>query len=181
MALKKQWYEIVSPKMFGERVVGETPAVDAKQLVGRKIQTSIVEVSRDFSRFFVKLNFQITDVSGTKAFTKLIGHDVMSERIYRMVQRYVRRVDVIQDVTTKDGVKLRVKTVFTLARRVNTALKVASRSVARDFIDKAAKSSNFEDFMQSVIKGDVQHRLRKECSKIYPVANVEIRRTEVLG
>lgn len=181
MALKKQWYEIVAPKMFGERVVGETLAVDPKQLVGRKVQVSIVEVSKDFSRFFVKLNFKITDVSGTKAATKLVGHDVMSERIYRMVQRHVRRVDVIQDVVTKDGVKVRVKTVFTLARRVNSALKTAARKVAFDFIEKTAKTMNFDDLMQSVIKGDVQHRLRRECSKVYPVANVEIRKTEVNG
>lgn len=181
MALKKQWYEIVAPKMFGEKVIGETPAVEPKQLVGRKVQTSIVEVSKDFSRFFVKLNFQITDVSGSKAHTKLVGHDVMNERIYRMVQRHVRRVDVIQDVTTKDKVKLRVKTVFTLARRVNSALKTAARAVARDVVEKSATQTNFEDFMQSVIQGELQHKLRRECGKVYPVSNVEIRRTEVLG
>ena len=181
MALKKQWYEIVSPKLFGEKVVGETPAVEPKQLIGRKIQTSTVEVSKDFSRFFVKLNFQITDVNGNKAFTKLVGHDVMNERIYRMVQRHVRRVDVIQDVVTKDKIKIRVKTVFTLARRVNTALKFSARAVAKDLVEKTASQTNFDDFMESVIKGDIQHKIRKDCSKIYPVANVEIRKTEVLG
>lgn len=179
MALKKQWYEIVSPKMFGERVIGETLAVDPKQLVGRSFEASIVEVSNDFSRFFVKLNFKISEVSGSKALTKLVGHDVMNERIYRMVQRHVRRVDVIQDVVTKDGVKLRVKTVFTLARRVNTALKKAARKVAREIVDAEAKKTAFEQLMQSVIKGDLQHKIRKECGKIYPVANVEIRKTEV--
>lgn len=181
MALKKQWYEIVAPKMFGEKVVGETLAVDSKSLLGRTVQVNIVEVSKDFSRFFVKLNFKITDVSGSTAKTKLIGHEVMSERVYRIVQRHTRRVDVIQDVVTKDNVKLRIKTVFTLARRVNTALKTAARAAAYELIEKTAKQSNFEDLMQSVIKGELQQKIRRECNKIYPVANVEIRKTEVSG
>ena len=89
LAIKKQWYEIVAPKMFGEKVVGETLAVEPKQLIGRKIETNLVELSKDFSKFYVKLHFQINNVEGNKAYTKLVGHDVMRERIYRMVKRRV--------------------------------------------------------------------------------------------
>ncbi len=180
MAIKKQWYEIVAPKMFGEKVVGETLAVDPKSLLGRKVSVSLTELSRNYSQFFIKLELQIDRIEGSRAFTKFVGHDIMRERVYRMVQRHGRRIDVIQDVTTKDGVRLRIKTVFMLIRRVGTSMKNAARSVAKDFIEEAAKKTKFEDLVDMIIKGDLQRQLHRECSKVYPVGNMEVRKTEIL-
>ena len=81
MAIKKQWYEIISPKMFGEKVVGETLAVDPKSLVGRKIEVSLMELSRNYSQFYIKLEFRVEKVEGNKAFTTFVGHDIMRERV----------------------------------------------------------------------------------------------------
>lgn len=180
MAVKKQWYEIISPKEFGEKVVGETPAADPRQLVGRTLEVSFMDVSRDFSRFYIKLIFQITGVEGTKARTRFVGHDTMYERVYRMVQRHMRRVDVVQDVVTGDGKAVKVKTIFSLLRRVNTSTKEDARRLVHEIIEKTAKESNFEDFISMVLKGDLQKNIRRDCSKIYPTGNVEIRKTEII-
>lgn len=59
MALKKQWYDIVAPKMFGEPVIGETLAVEPKHLIGRVLQVSLLEVIKDYSKFYIKLNLRI--------------------------------------------------------------------------------------------------------------------------
>lgn len=180
MAVRKQWYEIVAPKMFGEKTVGETLASDPKQLFGRTLEISLMEVSRDFSRFYIKLLFQITGVSGQKAHTRFVGHDTMYERIYRMVQRHSRRVDVVQDVVTKDGARIRAKTIFSLMRRVNTSVKADARALARELVDSAAKENSAGDFIGMIIRGELQQKIRRDCGKIYPVGNVEIRKTEIL-
>jgi len=179
MAIKKQWYEIISPKMFGEKPVGETLAVDAKSLIGRKVSVSLMEMSRNYSQFYIKIEMQVERVEGSKAFTRFVGHDIMRERVYRMVQRHGRRVDVIQDVTTKDGVQLRVKTVFMLIRRVGTSMKNAARSFTKEYVDNISKEKTFEELMDMIIRGDLQVQLRKQCSKVYPVGIVEIRKTEI--
>ena len=90
MALKKKWYEIISPKMFGEKRVGDTLSVDPSGLIGRKIEVSMLELSNSYQKFYVKACFQIVHVDGDRAFTKFVGHDIMRERLYRMVQRYGR-------------------------------------------------------------------------------------------
>lgn len=180
MAIKKQWYEIVAPKMFGGKVVGETLAVDPKSLLGRKVSVSLMELSANYAQFYIKLELQVEKVEGNRAFTKFVGHDIMRERVYRMVQRHGRRVDVIQDITTKDGVRLRIKTVFMLIRRVGTSMKNAARSTAKDFVEETAKKTTFEDLVDMIIKGDLQRQLHKECSTVYPVGNVEVRKTEIL-
>lgn len=180
MAIKKQWYEIVTPKMFGEKIVGETPAADPKQLIGRRMEVSMLNISREYSKFYIKLILSISNIEGNKAYTSFVGHDVMRERVYRMVQRRTRRIDVIQDVVTKDGKKLRVKTLFVLIRRTNSAIKNSARSLAKNMIETIAKESDFEHFIEMIIRGDLQQIVRKECSKVYPVGNVEVRKTELI-
>lgn len=181
MALKKNWYEIVAPKMFGEQVVGETLAVDAKQLVGRKINVSLMELGRDYNKFYIKLAFQIDRVDGTKAFTKLVGHDVMSERVSRMVQRRIRRVDCIQDIKTKDGVPLRIKTVLILMRRVGTSIKSSVRQRIEEVVESIAKEKTLEEIIHMIISDELQRTIYDECRKIYPVSGVEVRKSEVQG
>lgn len=180
MVLKKQWYEILAPPMFGEKVVGETLAVEPRHLIGRTLQVSLIELIRDYSKFYMKLNLQIERVEGQKAYTKLLGHDVMRERVYRLVQHYGRRVDVIQDMTTKDGVKVRVKTVFVLLKRVGSSMKDATRKAAKAKIDELVPKLTFEELINSVLKGEMQAEVRKTASKVYPIASLEIRKTEVL-
>ena len=180
MAVKKTWYEIVAPEMFGGKPIGETLAADSRQLVGRKIDVSLMDISRNYSKFFVKVRLQIDKIDGNKAHTKLVGHDVLRERIYRMVQRHGRRVDAIQDVRTKDGVHIRVKTVFMLIKRVGSSTKNATRKMAHDMIEEAASKATFEEFINAIIEGNLQHKLKKDCSKVYPIGSIEIRRTELL-
>ena len=180
MAIKKQWYEIVAPKMFGEKIVGETLAVDPKSLMGRRIDISLMEISRNYSQFYIKLSLKVEKIEGNRAFTRFMGHDIMRERVYRMVQRHGRRIDVVQDVTTKDGVKLRMKTVFMLIRRVGTSTKNSARAFARELIDEIVKEKSFEELMEMIIKGEMQMQLKRKCSKIYPVGNMEIRKTDIL-
>ena len=180
MALKKQWFEIVAPKIFDEKVVGETPAVEPKHLLGRKIVFSMLDLARDYTNFYVKVEFQIDHVDGNRAYTKFVGHDVMRERIYRMIQHRIRRVDCVQDVTTKDNVKVRIKTVFTLIRRVNTAIKGATRAKCKEIIERIASETNFEDLAKMMISGKLSALVRKEITKVYPVSGLEIRKSEVL-
>lgn len=180
MVLRKKWYEIVAPKMFKEKVVGETMALDPKNLMGRKIEVSLMNLTKDYSKFYVKMVFKVNKIENARAFTELAGYDTMREMVYRMVQRRMRRVDVIQDVTTADGKKIRIKTVFVLVRRVNTAIKNAARAKAKGMIEKTAKENKLEDLIKIVLKSDLQKKVRKECSKLYPVGNIDVRKIELL-
>ncbi len=179
MALRKQWYDIVTPEIFGSKVVGETLSADPKGLVGRVVNVSLVELSNEYSKFYFKLKLQVDKVESNKAHTKLVGHECLRERVYRMVQRHGRRVDVIQDIVTKDGKQVRVKTVFMLIRRVGKSAKDGARLVAKERIEEQVKKMTFDELINSIISGEIQNKLRKECSKVYPIGSIEIRKTEL--
>ena len=59
----KEWYQIVTPKFLGEVVIGETPALDASNLPGRTIETSLTDITGDISRYYVKLFFKVSEIN----------------------------------------------------------------------------------------------------------------------
>lgn len=181
MAIKKLWYDILAPKQFGEKKIGESPAAEPKHLIGRTLKVALSELGDEFQKFYLKLVLKVTDVQGTQAKTEIVGLDCMYERIYRMVQRHTRRVDSIQPVKTKDGRKLVVKSVLIIPRRVGTSVKDSVRQKLREVIEREVSALTFEEFINSVISDKLQQSVRAECKKIYPIGQVEIRKSEVLA
>src|SRR3972149_1479503 len=105
----KQWVSIMAPKFFGEVEIGKTFATEPDYIIGRKIITNAMNVVNDLDKFYMKLIFTISSINGTKALTEFTGTQLMSEYITRLVLTRVRRTDLVQDLMTKDGVKVRVK------------------------------------------------------------------------
>jgi small subunit ribosomal protein S3Ae len=179
MAIKKIWYDIVSPPMFGSAVVGQTLAAEPKQLPGRSLKIALPDMGIDSKKFYIKTDLRIESVDGTRALTKFVGHECVHERISRMVQRYSKRIDCIQDVDAKDG-KIRVKTVMIIPKRVSTSIKDAVRAKVRETVSQLVPSMSVEEFIKAVIDDRFQSEIKKSCRKIYPLGIVEIRKSEVL-
>ena len=180
MAVKKIWYDIVAPEMFGSTVIGQTLAAEPKQLVGRVLKLALPDMNVESRKFYIKICLRIDSVEGTKALTRFMGHDCTGERVYRMVQRHARRVDCIQDVQAKDA-KLRVKTVLIIPHRVGTSIKDAIRTKLREAIEQLVSNMTAEEFIHSVIDDKLQLAIKDACKKIYQIGMIEIRKSEVLG
>ena len=180
MAIKKMWYDILAPAMFGSPVVGQTLAAEPKQMIGRVLKISFPDLGIESRKFYLKVGMRVESVDGMKALTKFIGHDTTSERIYRMVQRHSRRVDCIQDVQTKDG-KIRVKTVAIIPQRVGTSIKDAVRAKVRETVEQFVSNVTIEDFFRAVVEDKLQLAIKEACKKIYPIGIVEIRKSEVMA
>lgn len=180
MAVKKQWYEIVSPKMFGGNVIGETLSADPKMMKGRTVQVNMAELSSDSGKFYVKTILQIDGLEGQKLNTKFIGHEVMRERLYRMIQRRTTKVDAIQDVETKDAAKVRVKTLMIIKRKSGTSIKNAIRAGIKKSVASIARDTDLEPFINMILSGELAAKLRQECKKITPISSVEIRKSEII-
>lgn len=180
MAIKKMWYDIVAPNMFGSAVIGQTLAAEPKQLVGRVLKIALPDMGIESRKFFVKVCLRIDSVDGTKALTRFIGHDCSYERVYRMVQRHTRRVDNVQDVQATDA-RIRVKSVLIIPHRVGTAIKNAVRAKLHETVQDHVSRMSTEEFIRSVIDDKLQLAIRDACKKIYPIGMVEIRKSEILA
>ncbi len=166
--------------MFGETKVGETPASEPAQLLGRKVETSLGDLVQDVSKSYIKLFFQIKRVDGTKAFTEFVGHDLAQHFMRSQVRRRATKVDHITTVRTKDGTEIQVTSVVITGRRVSRAKVKAIRSEIGVLIEGRAKERTFDQFVQEAVLGKLSADIYKLAKKYCPIRRVEVQKTEVL-
>jgi len=177
----KEWYDIIAPPMFGGAKIGETPTLDARQLSGRVLETTLGDLIDDFSKSHIKLYFQVRGVEGNRAVTKFIGHDMARDYVRSQVRRRATKVDNISTVATQDGYKLRISSMVTSLRRIQSSQIEAVRSGMREVVERRAAERTFDQFVQEVVLGKLAADIYKVIKKICPVKRVEVRKTKVLA
>lgn len=176
----KEWFTIVAPKVFNERELAKTMAADPNSLVNRRIAVGLIELTNDFSKYYMKFFFRIKRVEGGKAFTEFDGTECLRDYISRMVLRRVRRIDTVQDLMTKDGKKIRVKGLAITSRKINSIVQKTVRKKIKEVIKTEVEGSKFDDFIRKIISDSIKKKVLREGRKIYPIRNFEIRKTEVM-
>ncbi|MCD6559510.1 30S ribosomal protein S3ae [Palaeococcus sp. (in: euryarchaeotes)] len=176
----KEWFVVYAPEFFGSREIGLTPADDPEKVKGRIIETTLKDLTGDFTRGQVKLYFKIYDVKGQNAYTKFVGHKLSRSYIRSLVRRRTTRIDGIFNVTTKDGYKLRVMGMAVAIRRIQTSQEKAIREIIKDIIYRKAEELNYADFVLESVQGRIASEIAREVKKIYPIKRAEIRKIKVL-
>jgi len=177
----KEWYDVIAPPMFGGAKIGETPTLDARQLSGRVLETTLGDLIDDFSKSHIKLYFQVRGVEGNRAVTKFIGHDMARDYVRSQVRRRATKVDNISTVATQDGYKLRISSMVTSLRRIQSSQIEAVRSGMREVVERRAAERTFDQFVQEVVLGKLAADIYKVIKKICLVKRVEVRKTKVLA
>lgn len=177
----KEWYDIIAPTMFGGAKIGETPTLDARQLSGRVLETTLGDLIDDFSKSHIKLYFQVRGVEGNRAVTRFIGHDMARDYVRSQVRRRATKVDNISTVATQDGYKLRISSMVTSLRRIQSSQIEAVRSGMHEVVERRAAERTFDQFVQEVVLGKLAADIYKVIKKICPVKRVEVRKTKVLA
>ena len=176
----KLWYKVVSPEMFGRSPFGETIANDPERIVGRIVETTLGDLTNNFSKQNTKLKFKVDRVAGDSAYTKFLGHEMTSDYLRSLVKRRTSRIDAIVDVTTTDGYQVRVKpSCFTVKRaRANQVKSI--RELSKKVIMERSKSLDLNQLIQDAVGGKISLDIYKEAKMIYPLRRVEVRKTEIV-
>ena len=178
--VKLTWYTIKAPEYFGNVVVGETPVKKFGSAVGRVVTIPLNLITNSIKHVFINISLRITDVSDGVANTIYWGHEISRDRISRLVRKRTSRIDVIQDLKTKDGVELRIKSLVITNGRANTSIKSVIRKEMAAFMASYTPSKKLEEFLKEVFADVVKRQAHVKLSKIFPIRYVEIRKVEVL-
>ena len=172
--------------MFGSKVIGETPAFDSKNVIGRIYEASLVELTGNMNKFYIKVKLKIHKIDGFKAYTIFVGHEYTRDRIYRLVQRRSERIDVIKDIKLKDGCTYNPCTKIACWGDGNIQLSKSESKLLEYFIKRANQTVTFDDIyvyiwefevpskeaIKSLIK-ELRRKIGKECIKnIYGIGYI---------
>ncbi|MDP6459403.1 MAG: 30S ribosomal protein S3ae [Candidatus Hydrothermarchaeota archaeon] len=177
----KKWYEVFTTKMFGEAKIGDALASDPAALKGRVVEATVRDLTGDFSKQHIKLEFQIEDVRGDKAYAKFKSHSLSRDYMRSQIRRKTTRMEGVTDVTTKDGHMLRVKTIALARGRAQTAQEKTIRKIMSNRVFKTANKVTLDQFIQEVVLGRIATDMYKAANKIYPLKRVEVRKVKMLG
>lgn len=177
----KDWYSIVAPSYFGGTDLGSIPADDSSRLVGRVVDATLYDLTNDFAHQYLKMYFQVSEVEGKTARTIFKGHEYSRDYLRSLVRRKTTRVDIILNITTKDGYQLRLAVcAFTLAR-IRTTQEQAIRSLMTKIVEEKGKTLTFDQFVQEVVLGKIASDVYNEAKKVAPMRHVGIRKSKLVS
>lgn len=177
---RKDWYEVLSPAPFKEVMIGEILAADPKQLIGRTVETTAMELTGDLRKSHINVTFRIVSVDGRKARTKVAGFDLAKSYVRSLVRRRASKIDANIKIELKDGASVRIKPLVVAFRKCDTSQKQVIRKLLVDKIHESAMSCDLDNLMLETISDKIIKTARDEIKKVYPVKNVEIRMIELL-
>jgi len=177
----KSWYMVMAPPYFGNVELGGVPADEPERLVGRVVDSTLYDITNDFSHQYLKMYFQVTDVEGKTAHTMFKGHEYSRDYLRSLVRRRTTKIDGLFAVTTKDGYMLRIAvSAFTLSR-IKTSQEKIVRAIMDKIIREKARMLTLDQFAQEIVLGKIASDIYNEAKKIAPLRHVGIRGSKVVS
>ena len=177
----KSWYTILAPDMFNRQVIGETLTDDQGKIQGRVTETTVQDLTGDFMKVHIKLEFKVDEIRGKEAHASFHRQDLTSDYIRRLARRKRTRTDASIDVVTKDKYTLRIKPMAITEQRIQSSKQSDIRRVMEEALRNTAGEMLFQDFIRAIISGEVSKNIVHACKKVQIINRVEIRKTEYVS
>jgi ribosomal protein S3AE len=174
----KDWFSISAPDWLGSTEIANTPATDSKIVKGRVIEVPVPELTKDQSKYYMRLKFRAEKPAESEVKTKFHSFFCVNEYVMRMGRKGLGKVTIYEDVETKDHWKLQVSVIVILNRRGTAEIKKKIRALASKIMKEKAKDLEHGDFVKAAMAGVFQMKIKKGGSKIYPVRFCEVIKIE---
>lgn len=177
---RKDWYDVYLPRYFGETKVGETPADDPSKLLGRVYETTLAQITGDFSQEYLKLFFQVTEVEESTAQTVFKGHEYLRDYLRSLVRRRSTKIDGAFRITTPDGYRLKIVVTALTNSRIKTSQERAIRDIMRQVVEEKAKTLDFGQIVHEMVLGKLASDVYNEARKVTALRHVGVRKSELI-
>jgi small subunit ribosomal protein S3Ae len=177
---RKDWYDIYLPRYFGETKVGETPAEKPEKIMGRVYETTLAQITGDFSQEYLKLYFQVTGIDENTAHTVFKGHEYLRDYLRSLVRRRSTKVDGFFRITTQDGYRLKIVITAMTNSRIKTSQEQAIRDIMQTVVDEKAKTLDYGQIVHEMVLGKLASDVYNEARKVTSLRHVGVRKSELL-
>ncbi|PSQ49106.1 30S ribosomal protein S3ae [Halobacteriales archaeon SW_6_65_15] len=173
---EKRWYTIHAPQQFDRQELGETPADEPEQVLGRNVETTLGDLKGDASENNTKLTFKINDVGSDSAYTEFVKHELTRDYLRSLVRRGASKIEAYITVLTTDDYRVQIQPVAFTTKDADASQEQAIRRTMIDLVEEAGEERTFEDLIDSVVEGRLSSAIYGEAKTIYPLRRVEIQK-----
>ena len=183
--------------MFEKREVGKT-LVNRTQgmknandyLKGRVVEVSLADLNNNKEEMAYKtVKLRIDDIQGRNCLTNFYGMGMSSDKLRSLVRKWHSLIEAHMDVKTTDGYLVRMFVIAFTKRRPNQVKKTTYATQAQirsirkkmfEIIAKESQSCDLKDLVAKLVPESIGQQIEKECSRVYPLQNVNIRKVKIL-
>jgi len=172
---KKSWHHIVAPPMFKDMVLGETTVYEPSQMIGKRIEFNLMNLTGDIKRQNINLTFQVTDVKDGKGITSVMAYTMIPGSVKRLVRRRSDRVDLSFACETADNKVVRIKPLVVTRGNTTSVIQRKLHHYAMDYVLRQVKRLTFEQLLNELVTYKFQSEMRAKLAKVYPLKSSEVR------
>lgn len=193
---KKEWYNVMVPKNFKKRNVGQIVVnktagtrIASEQLKGRVVEVNLADLLESEKYGAYNYKFRCEDVNGKDCLMVFHGLKLTTDKLRSIVKKWCTLVETSVDVKTTDGHLIRVFAIGFTTRRPNQIKKTSYanaaqikkiRRVMNTLMTKEAASRELTGFIDFLRENKLPREIVRKCEKIYPLDNVYIRKVKIL-
>lgn len=175
---KKNWYPIISEKLFENNVLGETPLEEWKKVSGRIINVNMMTITGEMKRQHINIIYKITNFKDKKLYATPMGYKISSAYLKRIVRRGRNRIDDSFLVKTIDNKVMRIKTIAVTRSLTKRSLRSKLKRILIYETAELAKTVDFYRFLEEVLRYRYQLTIGGMLNKIRPIKQVEVKLLE---
>jgi len=195
--IKKEWYDVKVPSNFDVSAPTLTPCnkaagqkIPADSLRGRVFEISLGDLNQDsHEQSWRKVQLQCEEVKGFECYTNFYGMDITRDKLCTLVKKWHSLIEAFAQAKTSDGYTLRMFCIAFTRRNKrqvkatcyakNSQQKLIRQKMAEIMVNECQKST-LRDLFKNFLSDTVSKQITKECSKIFPLENVLIKKVKVL-
>ena len=177
----KEWYAVYTPSYFGEQNVANIPCEDSKKLIGRVVETTLYDITSDFSHQSTKLYFLVTSINGDRADTILKSHEYSTDYLRSLVRRGSTRMDGIFTGRTIDNYLTRIYVVAFSHGRIKGSQEHAVRQVMGKIVAEKVAKLTYSQISHEMVLGKMGSDVYNEAKKVCPLRHVGVRKSKLLS
>ena len=174
-SVKKKWYRIVAPRLFNERIVGETAALEAKNLAERTMKVNMFTLTDNIRKQNTEIKLLINSVQGDNAITSMIGFKILPTSVKRLVRKGKTRLDQTIKAITNDNKVITIKMFLVTRNLVKGSVFTAIQNKSKEIVTDIVNNSTYDGLAEAVVYGKIQKEIREQIAKIYPLKICDVR------
>ena len=174
-AKKKVWFKVISPRVFGQKEIGESYLSSAQSAVGRKLKVNLKELTGNVRDQNVYINLQINKLDANNLNTSVIGYQIAPAYIKRLVRKNADRIDGYFIFKTKGGKRVILKSLIVTLNKTQRSTKSQLNNELGTLLKEEISKVGFDTFVNDLVHYKIQGSMKKKLRKIFPLKEVAIR------
>ena len=172
---KKAWYKVLSPKIFGNREVGESYLQAPEKAIGRKLKSNLKDLTGNVKDQNVLIGMQVNKIDGSTLRTAVVSYQLTPAYVKRVVRKNTAKVEDYYILKTKSGKEVIVKTLIVTINKVQRSVRTTLRKEFKEFLQAELEKTDLATFVSMLVNRKIQNEAKRKMKKIFPSKEVSVR------